>query len=211
MDPKEFSKLTQEFSRELETFVRRTAPVIVGRLAENHFRDSFRQGGFVDRELRPWPRTRRQQSGAGTAESQYGPLLSSREHLMLSVEHTTYDYGALVYNRVPYAPIHNWGGKIPVTDRMRGYMWYRYLKASGKLGRSKNSASEGGSRKRRKPSQATTAEAEKWRRLALSVRNKKTIRIPQRQFLGASARLEETIRKELENELEAQLIKLNIR
>lgn len=200
MDPKEFSKLTQKFSRELETFVRRTAPVIVGRLAENHFRDNFRQGGFVDRELRPWPRTRRQQSGAGTAESQYGPLLSSREHLMLSVEHTTYDYGALVYNRVPYAPIHNWGGTThpTVTPRMRRYAWWRYYAAGGgkKNGTGKTAGGE---------------EAEQWKRLALTKKKKITVRIPQRQFLGTSARLEETIRKELENELEAQLIKLNIR
>lgn len=200
MDPKEFSKLTQKFSRELETFVRRTAPVIVGRLAENHFRDNFRQGGFVDRELRPWPRTRRQQSGAGTAESQYGPLLSSRKHLMLSVEHTTYDYGALVYNRVPYAPIHNWGGTThpTVTPRMRRYAWWRYYAAGGgkKNGTGKTAGGE---------------EAEQWKRLALTKKKKLTVRIPQRQFLGTSARLEETIRKELENELEAQLIKLNIR
>lgn len=200
MDPKEFSKLTQKFSRELETFVRRTAPVIVGRLAENHFRDNFRQGGFVDRELRPWPRTRRQQSGAGTAASQYGPLLSSREHLMLSVEHTTYDYGALVYNRVPYAPIHNWGGTThpTVTPRMRRYAWWRYYAAGGgkKNGTGKTAGGE---------------EAEQWKRLALTKKKKLTVRIPQRQFLGTSARLEETIRKELENELEAQLIKLNIR
>ena len=200
MDPKEFSKLTQKFSRELETFVRRTAPVIVGRLAENHFRDNFRQGGFVDRELRPWPRTRRQQSGAGTAESRYGPLLSSREHLMLSVEHTTYDYGALVYNRVPYAPIHNWGGTThpTVTPRMRRYAWWRYYAAGGgkKNGTGKTAGGE---------------EAEQWKRLALTKKKKITVRIPQRQFLGTSARLEETIRKELENELEAQLIELNIR
>ena len=200
MDPKEFSKLTQKFSRELETFVRRTAPVIVGRLAENHFRDNFRQGGFVDRELRPWPRTRRQQSGAGTAESRYGPLLSSREHLMLSVEHTTYDYGALVYNRVPYAPIHNWGGTThpTVTPRMRRYAWWRYYAAGGgkKNGTGKTAGGE---------------EAEQWKRLALTKKKKLTVRIPQRQFLGTSARLEETIRKELENELEAQLMKLNIR
>lgn len=200
MDPKEFSKLTQKFSRELETFVRRTAPVIVGRLAENHFRDNFRQGGFVDRELRPWPRTRRQQSGAGTAESRYGPLLSSREHLMLSVEHTTYDYGALVYNRVPYAPIHNWGGTThpTVTPRMRRYAWWRYYAAGGgkKNGTGKTAGGE---------------EAEQWKRLALTKKKKLTVRIPQRQFLGTSARLEETIRKELENELEAQLIELNIR
>ena len=200
MDPKEFSKLTQKFSRELETFVRRTAPVIVGRLAENHFRDNFRQGGFVDRELRPWPRTRRQQSGAGTAESRYGPLLSSREHLVLSVEHTTYGYGALVYNRVPYAPIHNWGGTThpTVTPRMRRYAWWRYYAAGGgkKNGTGKTAGGE---------------EAEQWKRLALTKKKKLTVRIPQRQFLGTSARLEETIRKELENELEAQLIKLNIR
>ena len=200
MDPKEFSKLTQKFSRELETFVRRTAPVIVGRLAENHFRDNFRQGGFVDRELRPWPRTRRQQSGAGTAESQYGPLLSSRKHLMSSVEHPTYDYGALVYNRGPYAPIHNWGGTThpTVTPRMRRYAWWRYYAAGGgkKNGTGKTAGGE---------------EAEQWKRLALTKKKKITVRIPQRQFLGTSARLEETIRKELENELEAQLIELNIR
>ena len=52
---------------------------------------------------------------------------------------------------------------------------------------------------------------EEWKRLALTKKKKITVRIPQRQFLGTSARLEETIRKELENELEAQLIELNIR
>ena len=119
---------------------------------------------------------------------------------MSSVEHTTYDYGALVYNRVPYAPIHNWGGTThpTVTPRMRRYAWWRYYAAGGgkKNGTGKTAGGE---------------EAEQWKRLALTKKKKITGRIPQRQFLGTSARLEETIRKGLENELEAQLIGLNIR
>ncbi len=189
MNTKEFSNLTRQFERELETFARRTAPVIVGRLAENHFRNNFRKGGFVDRELKPWPRTRRQQSGAGTAASKYGPLLSSREHLMSSTQHMVSDFRVRVFNDVPYAPIHNWGGTThpTVTPQMRRYAWSRYYAAGGG--------------KKNKKGVAAGEEAERWKRLALTKKTKLTVRIPQRQFLGPSAELDETIRKELENEL----------
>lgn len=189
-------------------FLRDKMPRITGRLAVNHYQANFRKGGFVDETLDPWPVTRRQLSGAGTAGSKYGPLLSSTKHLMKSVKYTTSTYRTLVYNHVHYAPIHNWGGKIPVTDKMRGYMWYQYMKASGKLGNSKNNTLGISAKKKKNYSKATTAEAEKWRRLALSIRNKNTIHIPQRQFLGPSSALTRQIIDKGEKELDKELYKI---
>ena len=191
-----------------QKFLRDEMPRITGRLAVNHYQANFRKGGFVDETLDPWPVTRRQLSGAARAGNKYGPLLSRRNHLMKSTGYETSDFRARVFNDATYAPIHNWGGKIPVTDKMRGYMWYQYMKASGKLGNSKNNALGISTKKKRNYSKATTAEAEKWRRLALSIRNKNTIHIPQRQFLGPSSALTRQIIDKGEKELYKKIYKI---
>ena len=92
----------------LDSMMRRKMPVMVGRMAKDHFQDNFRQGGFVNGGLHPWPKAKRLSSGGSDAASNYGTLLSGRKHLFKSVGYTPADYRVRVFNEVVYAPINNW-------------------------------------------------------------------------------------------------------
>jgi phage gpG-like protein len=66
---------------------------------------------------------------------------------------------------LPYADIHNSGGTITVTSKMKGFFWYRFHMATG--GNNKN----------------TNAEALFWKAMALKPVGSAII-IPKRQFIG---------------------------
>lgn len=82
----------------------RKLPVIVGRMAKDHFQDNFRRGGFVNGGLHAWKPVNRFASGANGS---YGPLLSGRNHLFSSIEYRPSDYQVVIGNYLPYAPVHN--------------------------------------------------------------------------------------------------------
>ena len=59
MDIKDFAELIKRKRDRLDSMMRRKLPVVVGRMAKDHFQDNFRQGGFVDGGLHPWPKAKR--------------------------------------------------------------------------------------------------------------------------------------------------------
>lgn len=59
MDIKKFSFDLEAKTRELHILVQRDIPRVIGVEAKEHFVDSFRQGGFVNRGLQPWPDVKR--------------------------------------------------------------------------------------------------------------------------------------------------------
>lgn len=204
MDIKQLKKEFKSKESETSKFLRKDAPRIIGRLAENHYRNNFRKGGFVDRTLEPWKITKRQQAGNLSADSKYGPLLSSRKHLMKATVYDTSDYRARVLNDAEYAAIHNEGGEVhpTVTPEMRRYAWYRYFKSSG------------GAKSPRKQKRVRALvkkfdfakanindDALKWKRLALTKKTKLDIIIPQRRFVGPSEALNDKIHERITNEL----------
>ena len=103
MDIKEFSTLIKEKAKELDDMAKHRLPVKIGRMAKDHYQDNFRKGGFVNKRLQRWPATKRQQSGDTSAASNYGPLLSRRNHLFSSIKYMPSDYHVRVANDVPYA------------------------------------------------------------------------------------------------------------
>lgn len=121
MNPKEFANLVKTKARELDSLMRRTMPVIAGRVAKDHFQDNFRKGGFVNNGLHPWKAAKRISSGDKGAAANYRTLLSGRNHLFSSIKYIPYDYRVIVSNDVEYASLHNWGGTThpTVTDRDR--------------------------------------------------------------------------------------------
>ena len=121
MDVKKLADELKNRAGEVENLMRRKLPVIVGRMAKDHYQENFRKGGFQNRGLRKWPVTRRQTSDIAGADGQYGPLLSRRNHLFGSIKYVPSDFRVLVSNVLPYATIHNWGGETnpTVTARMR--------------------------------------------------------------------------------------------
>ena len=204
MDIKQFKKELKSKERSTDSFLRKRAPRIIGRLGENHYRTNFRKGGFVDRTLEPWKTTKRQQSGSLSADSKYGPLLSSRNHLMKATVHETSDYRARIFNDTKYAAIHNYGGEVhpTVTPKMRRYAWYRFFQSGN---RAKSPRKQKRVRTMFKKFDFAGASINQngleWKRLALTKKTKLDIKIPQRRFIGPSKALNDKIRGRIAKEL----------
>ena len=198
MDIKEFATQAGRKARELDDLLRRRMPVVAGRMAQDHFQDNFRRGGFVNGGLHPWPVTRRQRSGSKLASANYGPLLSRRNHLFRSVKYVPGAYRVRVANDLPYAPLHNWGGEThpAVTDRMRRFAWARFYQSAGI--RKGMSGKQKAARLRKA---GADPQAQMWKRLALTRKSRLTVRVPQRQFLGESRELTEKIARRVETDI----------
>ena len=188
-------KFMERERKALDRLMRREMPVIAGRMAQEHFQNNFRLGGFVNGGLHPWPKAKRLSSGRTDAASNYGTLLSGRNHLFKSIKYIPADYRVKISNDVIYAPVHNWGGTVTVTvtDRMRRFAWAKYREASGKPSKSSGKKSRGKATSKR----PTNPQAQMWKGLALTKKKKLNIHIPQRQFLGESEELNEKIEKKM--------------
>ena len=176
MNLEQFQQLLLQKQKEIEQALRRTLPVKVGRIAKDHFQTGFRQGGFQDNGTQAWQRKKR--------HDKYGPLMSSRQNLYGSIYYHPEDYSVTVGTEVPYAAIHNEGGDIIVTARMKRFFWAKYREANG------------GSWKRN----AKNDEAEFWKTLALK-KVGSVIHIPKRKFIGESQELTDKINTTIENEI----------
>lgn len=103
--------------------------------------------------------------------------------------------GVTFYSAHPAADIHNEGGEIKVTARMRRYFWARHYAAVGGFGRKKNGELRGDKRTRQ-----LSSEAAFWKYMAL-MRVGSVIHIPKRQFLGASPEVEHAVTEIIEEKL----------
>ena len=126
MDLQQFQQLLLQKQKEIEQAMRRTLPVKVGRIAKDHFQDNFRQGGFQDNGTQAWQRKKR--------PDKYGPLMSSRQNLYGSIYYRPDEYRVTVGTEVPYAAIHNEGGQIIVTQRMKRFFRAKAYEAAGTFG-----------------------------------------------------------------------------
>lgn len=176
MNLQQFQRLLIQKQAEIEQVLRRTLPVKVGRIAKDHFQDGFRKGGFQDNGTQVWQRKKR--------PDKYGPLMSSRQNLYGSIYYHPDDYRVTVGTEVPYAAIHNEGGDIVVTARMKRFFWAKYRETNG------------GSWKRN----AKNEETEFWKTLALKPVGS-VIHIPKRQFIGESRELNDRFNQIIENEI----------
>lgn len=77
---------------------------------------------------------------------------------------------------LPYAELHNFGGDITVTSKMKGFFWYRFRLATG--GNNKN----------------LNAEALFWRAMALKPVGS-VIKIEKRQFIGEHPMVDTAVKK----------------
>ena len=184
MDANDIEKLVMKAKDDIIKEVNDRLPRKVGVVAVNHFKQNFRDGGWMDNGLHPWKRTRRQDSNS--PDAMYGPLTSRRNHMMRSIQASTSPGQVSIENPVPYAHVHNDGAKIPVTKKMKKYAWFKFYSLSGfKKGQKKDNVSP---------------ESEGWKGLALT--KKSSLTIPRRQFMGDSAELREKINKRIRESLD---------
>lgn len=100
------------------------------------------------------------------------------------------------YSTSPYAAIHNEGGKIKVTARMKRFFWHKYYECTGSFSYKKN-----GAQRNNKKNRQLSANAEFWKAMAL-MKVGKTITIPKRQFLGMAPEVEKMVTEIIESNLE---------
>ena len=86
MDARDIETLVAKAKDDIIKEVNDRLPRKVGVTAVNHFKQNFRDGGWLDNGLHPWKRTRRQDSNSPDAK--YGPLTSRRNHMMRSIQGT---------------------------------------------------------------------------------------------------------------------------
>ena len=67
-----------------------------------------------------------------------GHILVDGGDLRRSIKSRTTDNSITFYSELPYASIHNEGGEIVVTERMKRFFWYKYYSSTGSFGRKKN-------------------------------------------------------------------------
>ena len=116
-------------------------------------------------------------------------------NLRRSISSESSESGIRFYSALPYAGIHNDGGEIKVTRRMKSFFWHKYYETTGSFGRRKD-----GCLRRDKRTIRLSTEAEFWKCLAL-MQEGKTIEIPRRRFLGTSPEVEKAVRDIIEENL----------
>ena len=129
------------------------------------------------------------------SRSQRGTLINTGA-LRRSITSKSDDTSITFYTTLPYAAIHNEGGEIQVTPRMKAFFWHKYYETTGGFKRKKDGSLSGS-----KAQMQLSSEAEFWKHLAL-MKVGKTIKIPRRRFLGASPELEQMVKRIIEHHLE---------
>lgn len=90
---------------------------------------------------------------------------------------------------VAYASLHNEGGVVVVTGKMKRFFWYMHKKALGSLATKKD-----GTTRANRRNMAINAEAEYWKGLALMPVGKR-LHMPERRFVGPHPQLDKAIKQ----------------
>ncbi len=141
----------------------------------DEFDRNFERKGFFDSK---WPEAR--------YKNPRGSLMLRSGRLRKSIRGQILKNGIGFSSSMPYASIHNQGGKITVTPKMRRFFWAMYYQnLSGVSFSIKTRKVATGSRK--------YEQAEYWRSMALTRGGQ--ITIPQRQFIGHHPQVDKIVRQ----------------
>ena len=182
-----------DISGEIGKIVRRILGDIRVEL-QDEFTENFTREAFFSQA---WAR-RRSPINSGSA------VLTGSGELRRSVQSEVSADGVRFFSDLPYAGIHNEGGEIVVTDRMKRFFRYKFysaMKMRPKVGGTprKGGLSDGGFYHLMQ-SKNCTPEAEFWGYMALK-RVGSTIKIPARRFIGESEEVRTIVRTLIESEL----------
>lgn len=135
---------------------------------DGEFDKNFTRKAFFDEKQ--WP-DRKYDDGAGSLLERSGGLRRSI--------HSRKAGSKLIYGSAkPYARIHNEGGEIKVTRKMKGYFFHRLKEAQGGYTYKKD-----GSKRDDKHNRELTGEEAFYKAMALK-KEGSAIKIPERRFIG---------------------------
>lgn len=161
-----------------------------GNEAAKFFRRQIAQGQDIHgNRLTPRRYEDRRRRGKGVLRDR-GNLYDSIRILQLSPAGVR--VGIQNPNVLPYARLHNEGGNITVTPRMKRFFWAMYYDTQKRQKRRRN-----GTPRRTRLNQSLNDDAQFYKAMALKKAGS-TIHIPQRQFLGASPLLKQHLEKQIQ-------------
>lgn len=163
-------------------------------LRDEFDRNFSRQGFFGEQ----WARRKSPLAKAGSA------ILTGTGALRRSITSRISGNSLTFSSDLPYAALHNEGGEIRVTPRMRRFFWAKYYAARGSFGYRKD-----GRKRQNKRNAYLTEEAAFWRSMALKPVGS-SIRMPRRQFLGTHPKLEQLVREIIEENVEQAIREMKI-
>lgn len=146
---------------ELRKVVRRILSDIRVELGDEFDQNFERQGFFAEK----WQRRKSPIRGDGH-------ILVASGDLRKSIRSRSDESSITFHSDLAYAGIHNEGGEIKVTARMKRFFWHKYYETKDEF----------------------------WKAMAL-MKVGKTIKIPRRQFLGMAPEVETEVRKIIEDNL----------
>lgn len=120
------------------------------------------------------------------------PLLLDSGNLRRSIRGFTTSNSVVFSSNLVYSYIHNNGGEITVTKKMKGYFWHKYKETTEGFGFEKKGESSA--------KKVISTEANFYKAMALLKVGSK-IKIPKRQFIGMSPEVESIVRKIVEDNL----------
>ena len=182
------NQVTHDLQRRINLLVRETLKDIKKEALEEFDRNFEREAFFNQK----WARRKYNDDTSRGLLVQNGTLRRS-----IKGEVTDHD-SVLIYTTELYANIHNEGGTITVTIKMKSHFWKMYYTVTGGKaadGFSKNlQRNKNGAPRNNKRNRALTAEAEFYRRMAMKKAGSK-ITIPKRQFIGNHPDLEKLLKE----------------
>lgn len=116
-----------------------------------------------------------------------GSLMLRSGALRRSISAKVSGFKITFYSNLPYAKIHNEGGKIKITRKMQRYFWAMHYMYSKRIKRKKDGTPQ-------KASLKNSQLADYFKALALRKVGKE-ITIPQRQFLGYSPEVDAIVKR----------------
>lgn len=146
-------------------------------LAE-YFDKSFETKSF---DGKPWPKRRTENRGT---------LMNATGTLRRSIKYTVSGRSVRFVSNMPYAKIHNEGGKIKVTAKMKRFFWRKYRELVPKIKRKKNGDLM-------KSSLKTAKIAEFYKAMALK-KVGSYITMPKRQFIGPGKDVTAIVEKQID-------------
>jgi len=173
------SKADQDFASGLQECIRRTLSDVRVEMTEEFDRNFTRQAFFTE----SWARKK---------HNNRKPVLIDTGTLRRSITSQQTKNSVVFFSTEKYALIHNNGGKMKVTARMKKYFWYRYLQVAGKMTRTKSGAFS-----RSKKNLQLGADAEFFKAMALKRVGSK-ITIPRRKFIGMHPQVQQAVQEIIE-------------
>lgn len=188
---KHYGKKIEDINAQMQNFLR-VAPYKIGNTAVLFFKDNIRERqGFLGTTIDGWA-----ESKTGIIKKAGGKMLIEKGNLLRGITQQVNGTKVMVYVigvAAKYAEIHNIGGTITVTPKMRKFFWAKYYENSKKIVTLQNG-------KLSTKSVAINQIAEYYKNLALA----KTLVIPKRRYIGNSA----TLNHEINNYLYENLDKI---